>query len=765
MQCFRLFIILSLAAFVSPRSLLQAQPLPGEWTAYVSHVRSFQSAHAQGLTYFITEGGLVIYNDATQTSNALSTVNGLSGIAPTALYVTPENSQVFLGYADGRIDFFTEPNQISFLTEIERNTFYTQKRINAITASGNRLFVATEFGIVIYDLATRLPVADVAQFATNPSRLSVTSVTTLDGFIYLTLENNRLYRASLSSPNLRDPQAWAEVSPVPGPSPVILQVAANASALYARSANTVYVFSQGQWAEFEPMKETYDRIYVQDNIVLASRINAVTGARPDGSSFTFFVTGGVSWVTEVNNTFFIPTAFAGILRWENFAVTEISPDGPLNNDCIRIAAGNGDLYVAPTGYDQLLAPSLSFDGIYYFNRNNGGWKNLNNGTGTIPSRVATDFARALFDPETGRAYLGSWGRGIVAMEQGEIVDIYDCLEGLSTLDGACDTNKLGNTRVSGMGLDDNGNLWVSLNLAIAPLQVRTEAGNWVSMPSTRFPANFQSLDLVVDQFGNKWMINRREGLVVYQDNRTVDNFQDDRVVVLRAGVGQGGLPSNTVNDLAVDRDGFVWVATGLGVAVYYDPGSVAAGRVVDANTPFFQGRPLLKDVSVNAITIDGANRKWIGTNAGVFLAGPDGNEIIYQYTTQNSPLLSNEIYDIAVDGQTGEVFIATAGGIVSFQGDATTPVTSCDDVQVWPNPVRPDYSGPIRIQGSGFESRVKITTVSGLLVRELVSQGGTTIWDGTDLRGRRVAPGVYLALIADRNGENACIGKFAVISQ
>ncbi|MCB0841391.1 MAG: T9SS type A sorting domain-containing protein, partial [Bacteroidetes bacterium] len=135
------------------------------------------------------------------------------------------------------------------------------------------------------------------------------------------------------------------------------------------------------------------------------------------------------------------------------------------------------------------------------------------------------------------------------------------------------------------------------------------------------------------------------------------------------------------------------------------------------------------------------------------------------FTTENSPLLSNSVNDVSIDDQTGEVFFATSRGLISYQGDATSGERNCNDVLVFPNPAFTDQENGITIRGTSAESTVKITTVSGLLVKELQSQGGTTIWDGRDVYGRKVRSGVYLALIADRDGEKACIGKFTVIAR
>ncbi|MEM7656470.1 MAG: two-component regulator propeller domain-containing protein [Bacteroidota bacterium] len=217
--------------------------------------------------------------------------------------------------------------------------------------------------------------------------------------------------------------------------------------------------------------------------------------------------------------------------------------------------------------------------------------------------------------------------------------------------------------------------------------------------------------------------------------------------------------------LAKDKDGFVWVGTAKGVTVFFDPFSISQGQIVDASPPVFDRTALLKNSTVTAIAVDGGNRKWLGTEDGIFLVSENGDELIEQFTEENSPLLSNRINDISIDETTGLIFIATDKGLMSFQGDAVEGEERCTDVLVYPNPVFTDFQGQITIRGTTAESKVKITTVSGALVKEVDSLGGVATWDGRDVYGQQVRSGVYLALIADRNGENACIGKFTVIAR
>ena len=182
--------------------------------------------------------------------------------------------------------------------------------------------------------------------------------------------------------------------------------------------------------------------------------------------------------------------------------------------------------------------------------------------------------------------------------------------------------------------------------------------------------------------------------------------------------------------------------------------------------------PLLETENVIDIAVDGANRKWIGTQNGVFLLSPSGEEQVDRFTVANSPLFDNNIVDIAVDQQTGEVFIGTAKGIISYQSDAVEGGrVHRSDILVYPNPVREDYEGPIAINGLARDAVVKITDVTGKLVFETNALGGQAVWNGRDYNGRRVQTGVYL-VFSSSNARNtslnarpdAAVAKIMVIN-
>ena len=177
-----------------------------------------------------------------------------------------------------------------------------------------------------------------------------------------------------------------------------------------------------------------------------------------------------------------------------------------------------------------------------------------------------------------------------------------------------------------------------------------------------------------------------------------------------------------------------------------------------------KGDLLLGTETVTSIEVDGANRKWLGTkNGGVFLVSDDGQTQIHSFNTDNSPLLSNSVTDIAIDENTGEVFFATFNGIISYISDATGPDQAFNDVYVFPNPVRPEYQGKIVINGLIENTYVKITDLNGNLVYETMSQGGRAVWDGNNFRGDRVSTGIYLVFCTNEDGSQTHMTKLMFI--
>lgn len=739
----------------------------GEWQAYLSHGSAIQSVEKNDLIYTITTGGLFSWDITNEETRTFSTVDGLSGTNPVTIHYDESTDQIFIGYADGMIDYFSDDRDIGQLADIKRNTFFTGKRINQFDSDGKRLFVGTEFGLVVYDLTTRLPVFTVTQIGDNPSRLEALSVSVYQDRIWVLLDIAGLYSAPIDFPNLTDPSIWEAEAGRDGLADNIImtELGSNSLKMFALTDNSVMLKENGKWSVFEPFNELHDHLHVQEEAVSVARIGRTSTIYfSDGRRQDLFFDGNTENILVVGDVIYAPNQFYGLFRWQPGELRNVTPAGPTNNLSIRLAAGNGELYIAPRGYNTAFGPEADASGIYYFSQQTG-WKVLNRSNGGLPpDRANSGYARAFYDRATQTAYMGSWGAGMAVLKNGELQTFYDCENSpLSTYDGVCDLTGIGRTRISGIDKDENGNIWMTIAFGQDAVSMLSPEGEWFSAPKRLFPTNVHMLDMVIDDFGAKWIVTQRDGVIVYNDHQTFDNLEDDVVLSLKAAKNQGGLETSETFALAKDQEGFIWVGTAEGVMVFYDVFSNGQGIVVDASPPVFEGRKLLQEEIINTIAVDGGDRKWIGTANGAYLVSKNGDELIHHFTTENSPLLADVVNHIAIDQSTGEVFFATDAGVISFLGDATDGESGCDEVFVYPNPVFTDFTGDIVIQGSGEKSIVKITTVSGLLVRELESQGGTTTWDGRDVYGNQVQSGIYLALIADEFGGYPCIGKFSVI--
>ncbi|MCH8903455.1 MAG: M48 family metalloprotease [Bacteroidetes bacterium] len=358
------------------------------------------------------------------------------------------------------------------------------------------------------------------------------------------------------------------------------------------------------------------------------------------------------------------------------------------------------------------------------------------------------------------------GGGIVEFYDKEILNVYkqnSCLQGAT-----------GNSQaymVTGLAFDASENLWASNQQAPRPLFVQKPTGECYSFkPTMNLGTNFIA-EILVDESQQIWTRvwkGSPQGILVFNHNNTLDDESDDQWLLLRKGQGNGDLPSDEVNCITMDLDGDIWVGTEEGVAVFYCASQLFGINGCDADQILVdQGGyfgNLLESESVRAIAIDGANRKWIGTTNGVWLMSEDGTEEILRFTEDNSPLFSNNIISIIVDEKSGEVYFGTDKGIISYKSTATEGGADCEDLFVYPNPIREDYDGLIAIRGLVQDAKIKITDISGTLIYQTTALGGQTVWDGKNYNGERAKTGVYLVFASNADGSKTCVTKLLVIN-
>ena len=260
---------------------------------------------------------------------------------------------------------------------------------------------------------------------------------------------------------------------------------------------------------------------------------------------------------------------------------------------------------------------------------------------------------------------------------------------------------------------------------------------------------------------------KNNGLICYKYAQ-IETTSDDQWKKYSTGSNQGNLPSNNVVSIVKDRTGSIWVGTDKGIAIIRCPSEVFSTSGCAAYLPVVkQGNFfgfLFKDEYVQCMAVDGANRKWVGTQNGLWLLSETGEQVLQQFTVSNSPLLSNNVLQVGIQPETGEVFVLTDLGICSYRSTATEPTAATEQVLVFPNPVPPGYSGTIAIRGMKENAIVKITELNGTLVYQTRSQGGQAIWNGTNYKGEKVASGVYLVLIRDDENTDKLATKIVIVS-
>ena len=446
----------------------------------------------------------------------------------------------------------------------------------------------------------------------------------------------------------------------------------------------------------------------------------------------------------------------------------VLPEGPASNLFYRLYMHGGKLYSVAGFWAQ--ENNAGFPGeVHVWNGQN--WSEFEQPTSQMIGHDYIDLLCMDFDPKKeGHVMVGAKG-GVYEFQDGKFIKHYGRQN--SVLESGVNSDNY--TIVSTLKYADNGDLWVLNSMVDNPIwKIEHGSGNWVNYPHPEMstPAKYNLVSLLQSR-NNKnimWFANN-----YYTENRLYAyDFVNDKLV------GHG--PNFTNEDgtvitpvmvyaLAEDLDGNVWIASSNG------PFYISSADAIAGNDAFIQHKVprndgtnladyLLSDVKTRCIAVDGANRKWMGTENGVFLISSDCNTLLQHFTTENSPLPSNTVYDICIDNNSNIVYFATERGLCSYASDATQPSEEMtkDNVYAYPNPVTPEYTGKITIVGLSFNADVKIVTSNGALVNQGRSTGGSYQWDVRDLKGKRVASGVYMVQAATETGDKGVVCRIAVVN-
>ncbi|MBF4517284.1 T9SS type A sorting domain-containing protein [Flavobacterium sp. ANB] len=735
------------------------------WQGYFSFNEIKDVAEASTTVFAASENALFSKNTATNSLKTTTTVDGLSGQTISALYHSESFKKTIVGYENGMIIVVNETDGsiVKKVDIINKQLPANIKKVNHFMEHNGLVYVSCDFGIVQFNLTTS-QFGDTYFIGDNGAEISVKQTAYFNGFIYAATSSG-IRRANSTSPNLIDFSQWAIVNSGNWSSIETLDtelIAINSVGYIHRfNSNTFVGFLQLPQASTD-MRAKNHRLYVTTPNSVFVYSNQMVLNRQITNSEVFDNNVTLTCATVVGNLIYIGTKekglFSGSLSSGSFFESS-TPKGPARNNVFSIDASANSLWAVYGDYDTSYNP-YPLDDYSIGKYNASGWLD-------IPYQDVFDaksITRILVNPSNeNQVYASSFFSGLLKVENDVPVILYnDKNSSLETL--KADNYNLIDIRINATAFDKTGNLWITNSRVKNGLKVLKTNEQWGSYSMASILTNAESTSygsLVVDKNNTKWMATNRDGVIAY--NETTNTFKK-----MNFGADVGNLPTYDARALAIDTKNQLWIGTTKGLRVLSNVNSFQTESQLKANSIIIiddnLAQELLYEQFITSIVVDGANNKWIGTvDSGVFMVSPNGQETIYHFTINNSPLPSNVINDIKINSATGEVFFATNKGLISFKGLATGANEDLNSVYVYPNPVRPEFLGTVKIAGLLDKANIKITDIEGNLVYETTSAGGTIEWDTTAFGRYKVSSGVYMIFISAQDGGETKVKKVMII--
>lgn len=747
----------------------------GSWFSLLPYNGTAMVADAGDLVYAANGTSVYSYNKTDNSFGRLSTAAGFSDIGIRNINYDKNNATLVIAYTNSNLDFLFG-DEIFNYPFVQSSAISGDKNIYNATFYGDTVMLSCGFGLVLFDISKRESPATCFFSDTVGASMKVNQTTVYNNAFYAATVGG-LYRGDLAEPNLQDFSKWDSISGMDGlPVGGVSFVTVFNEDLYAQVADTLFRYDGTMWEAYfyDTLWYTNEIRSVNNNLLITQvhgDANPTDSCRviiidTDGAATTVADNTNMLYVTQSDmdndGTLWMADIYRGLLKYQNETFNTYIPNGPASDKVYQMKSVPNVLYVAPGEINASWNYNYNRDGFFVYDY--GTWTNYTK-FGYPILDTALDFIAVETDEINNILYMGSYGGGLVELNRNtNTMKLYK--QGyLELLPG--DINSY---RVSGLAMDINNNLWIANYGATNCLAVKKADGTWKNFnPGMPVDIGNQVGMIAIDDYQTKWVqLPRGNGILVYNDNGTIDDISDDLKKVLGAGTGNGNLHVNFVNCIAVDKQNEIWVGTSEGITIFYNPSEIFSGTAAgDATQPLVNlggyYEQLLRNDIVNTIAVDGANRKWIGTNSGAFLISEDGTEQLIYFNTDNSPLISNTVLNIAIDPLTGCVYFGTDKGIIAYRSTATEGVEEITDVSVFPNPVRENYNGDIAINGLTQDAEVRITDMAGRTIFQTVALGGQAIWDGKGYEGDRAKTGVYLVYSTNEDGSQTYVAKILMI--
>jgi ribosomal protein S11 len=750
----------------------------GQWRDHLPYSQCIAVKEVGSRIYCATNYSIFYYDKGDNSIQRINKVNGLSDIGISTIDYNAQYQTLVIAYTNANIDLIKN-NTIINISDIKRSSILGNKTINDIYFIGQYAYLSCGFGIVVLDVVKE-EIHDTYYIGPNGGQINVFGLTKSDQDTLFAATEHGVYFAYAKSANLANYQSWKRDTRLKstiyddiitfGGQVIVSQYRVSPK------GDSIIRYSNGKWSPWvlsfsNPLKHmevNYGKLviswnyfirYFNPDFSLAGEVDSYNGTGPNPTD-AILDNAGTVWVADT---------LAGLISINNMShATYYNISGPLSNLVFAMTTSGNDVYVVPGGRDLSYGSTLYLKEFYHYN--NVSWNNITHNTDQGMNQCENPCVVAVDPGDAKRIYIGSWGNGLSELYNDKVVERYGA--GNSTLAHIFLDTDTSDIRVGGVAYDSDGNLWVvssGTNHCISRY-CKSCSSLWTGY-NVPIIQNSDLGQMIIDHSNQKWVIMRvttavPNSLLVFKEDPT--NPANSKSMMLNQQTGSGNVPGQTVYAFAVDKNGQVWVGTEAGIGVFFNPENIFTGQNFDAQRILVQQgayvQYLMENEKVTAIAVDGANRKWIGSEGGgLYLFSEDGTKQILHFTTDNSPLLSNNIVSLSIDPETGEVFIGTDQGLVSYKGTATEGGDTFSTVYAFPNPVKEDYNGLIGIKGLVANAQVRITDVEGNLIYSTQANGGMAVWDGKNFKSKKADSGVYLVYSGNNTGSQKIVTKILIL--
>lgn len=734
---FFLLVLLLMAFSIEAQELI---PM-GTWRSHFNYEQTTLVEKTTSKVFAAASHGLMYFDQEDGSINKLSKVDGLSDVGISALAYNSDSEYLTIGYQSGNVDIITSEG-IQNLPILLNSDVTENKEINHVSFYARNMNLSTDFGLLV--LTTENKIKEAYQnLGENGEVIAVRNSVVMDDVLYLATEDGVISGSLTNGDNLQDFNNWSRYTGSLVYNTDMVSVAMSNQIVFAASASTLFKFSDDNWTDMaivleagesiKNIKEGVENLLITTNqrvlIMNNSEVISTLDAPSDAVINDIF--------QESTSAFWYADDLSGLSKLENGSVEHIVLAGPLNG-IVKLKEQAGDIYALPEQASDYAIPASNGKGYSVFK--SGNW------TTKTPSDI-DGFANisdvlVLNDNEL----ISSFGKGILITDK--VIDYTN--SPLQEVELGT-----GNTLVSGLAIDQSDNIWVA-NFDAYSLYQWNGIDDWQPFDFGSSAAA-EPTSLAINENNQAWMtlgLQNGQGVLAYDIEAEISRYITATAT---------SLPSNQVNDLAFGKDDEIWFATSKGLAYFPFSFGIIEDQTIDVTLPIFEDRILFEDKEVLSLAIDGGNRMWVGTKDGLWLFDENVSNLIEHFTSENSPLPSNTVIDLSIHPETGELFVTTDQGVVSYRTNATEGLDTHQNVKIFPNPVLPNFEGWVGLSGLANDVNIKITTVSGQLVKTVNASGGGASWDVRDYSGRRVATGVYLVFSSSGDGSETFVGKIAVI--